>query len=262
MKTQGTARRYFLALSLIVVAFTTIFLLGNVSSQAATLTIGWLTSPGSDTYNAVYLDSSTDGTYTTEKNTDPTGSPTVDEWSGLYSNQFMSLRYDITLDEDPVVTSFFSLQNNSGFTNTFTFTVNQPVSPIVNSSLGSGSTAYTLTAVSPVATLDTPLGSALYTAEINGSPVQQLFPGTSPATSPLPFSTSTSGTINTSFSGQPEGPASLISIFNNFTLTSSDLASATSIFKIDATNAPEPTSIALALLGLLGIPVTMRLRRR
>src|SRR5262249_36208371 len=148
MKTQGTSGRYFLA-SLIVVAFGAIFFLGNVSTEAAILTIGWFTSPDSGEYHADYINSDTSGNYKTVKNHDPTGSPTIDECTGTYSNPYVSLTYDIKIDEDPVVTSFFSLQNTSGFTNTYTFTVNQPVSPIVTSSLGSGSTGFTLTSVNP-----------------------------------------------------------------------------------------------------------------
>jgi hypothetical protein len=256
------------ASSLFLFVFAALFVFSSGYASAATLTIGWQTSTNSNTYQAVYLDSSSDGNYVDEEaNPDPkTYGPdaTIDEWSGSYSNAYLTVSYDIHFDEDPTVVSFFSLQNNSGFTNTFTMTVNQPVSPTIISSLGSGSTGFTLTAVNPGATLDAPLGSALYNAQINGGTVQSLFPGTSPSTPPLPVSTTptNSTTINANFSGQPEGPASIIGIFNNFTLTNGDLASATSIFKIDAAVAPEPASITLSLLGLLGIPLALRLRRR
>ena len=75
-----------------------------------------------------------------------------------------------------------------------------------------------------------------------------------------------SGTNNTgtfSFSGEAVGPInSSIGIFNHFTLTSGDLASATSVFKVVSTVAPEPASITLSLLGLVGAPLALRLRRR
>jgi hypothetical protein len=260
MKTQGIAGRYFLASSLIVVVSATCILFNSNSSRAATITIG--VQPAGGAYQGWTLDSSKNGTYV-EDLPNPNGvygpDTTVDEWSGSSSNGSMKFNYDIHFDSDPTVTSFFSLQNTSGFTNTYTITVNQPVSPIVTSSLGSGSTGFTLTSVNPGSTLDTPVGSALYSAQINGITVKQLFPN---GVSPLPFSTTTTGTINDSFSGQPEGPASSISIFNNFTLTNGDLVSATSIFKIDATNAPEPSSIVLSLLALVGAPLAMRRRRR
>jgi hypothetical protein len=164
------------------------------------------------------------------------------------------------LDNDPVVTSFFSLQNSSGFTNTFTFTVNQPVSPTIPTSVGSGSTGFTLTAVNLGAQLDAPALSALYNAQINGGTVQSLFPAGS-ASLPVTTPPTTSKTINDSFSGQLEGSASLIGIFNNFTLTNGDLASATNIFRIDATVAPEPASITLSLLGFAGVAMMFRKRR-
>jgi hypothetical protein len=137
--------------------------------------------------------------------------------------------------------------------------VNQPVSPTIVSSIGSGSSGYTLTAFSGNATLDTPSGSALYNAQINGVTVKQLFPF---GAAPPPLPTTTSATINDSFAGQPEGPASSIGIFSNFTLTPNDQVSSTNIFRIDATAAPEPASIMLSLIGLLGVPMAMRLRRR
>jgi hypothetical protein len=107
------------------------------------------------------------------------------------------------------------------------------------------------------ATLDAPSGSALYNAQINGTTVKSLF---SAGGSPPPLTTSTTATISDTFSGQLEGTASLISIFNNFTLTNGDLVSATNKFQIDALT-PEPASITLSLIGLLGIGLAYRLRR-
>ncbi len=113
MKTHRIAGRYFSVSSFI--ACSTCFLFISGSTQAATLTIG-MQPVGGGAYQGWTLDSSKNGTYV-EDQANPNGvygpDATVDEWKGTSSNGAMTLSYDIYFDADPVVTSFFSLQNTS-----------------------------------------------------------------------------------------------------------------------------------------------------
>ncbi|HTQ37853.1 MAG TPA: PEP-CTERM sorting domain-containing protein [Pirellulales bacterium] len=226
-------------------------------ANAASIAIGYL-SPiveNDETYyeyNSVTVDSG-DHIGTFVQNSDGTS-----EWSMTGDNYYvipgyLKMQWDVTLDADPQVSGFVGLTNNSGFVNTFTVTVTQPLATPIPNSMMNGTTAWTVTdGDSNGATLDAATGvggDALYNAQVDGNMVRQLFTlGNSPL--PLMAAVDGSSTITTSFSGEvtPVAANMNIGIFHHFTLTPNDSASATSLFKITAV--PEPSSISLLLIGL------------
>ncbi|MEM7754831.1 MAG: hypothetical protein AAF297_04245 [Planctomycetota bacterium] len=148
------------------------------------------------------------------------------------------------------VSSAFTVTNNNASTQNFTVTttVAAMVAPGPTEILGSHSgNVGDNPSVGDGATLGTQSGSSLYTARIDGSPVQTLFDD--------PFSVSAAGFLTNSYGpsnfgfigGFPVVNASL-SIVNEFTLTGLDNAGMTSTFVV---RVPTPASASMLVLGAL-----------
>jgi len=257
MKAQGTSARIVFATA-ILFGTCACMLLASSNSYGALITIGYYSSQ----YQYTLLPDINSDDYKTDVN--PDGSY---HWEGSYDVPgYLSMNWKLDFDGDPTVSGFVGLTNNSAFTNTFTVIVSQPISPALPTSVMNGSTAWTVTDGNENgATLDATTGvgsNALYNAQVDGSTVRQLYVlGNAPL--PLVAGVDDSASINTSFSGEitPVAANSTIGIFHHFSLTSGDSASATSVFRIVATNAPEPSSFVLAAMGLAGVGLAYRRRR-
>jgi hypothetical protein len=177
--------------------------------------------------------------------TDPEGLYRIDSWSSQY-------------DSDPFVTNNLNVTNISGVTQIFSVTVLSPVLPQLPSTLMDGSIGITITSVPPSgATLDSALGSPVYTALIDLASVQTL------ANSPYTLSCvgNTCSTTQSFDFGNPvpiggPGATSSIGIKLQFQLSPGDSAGITSAFNIIAV--PEPGTLLLLGGALLGIGVARR----
>jgi hypothetical protein len=262
MKAQGTTSRIVFASS-ILLGMCACMLLANSNSYGASITLGY--------YNAQYqytlvpaIDSDN---YQTTVNAD--GSY---HWEGSYSNSNLTVNWKLDYDGDPIVSGFVGLTNNSSLTNTFTVIVNQPIAPALPTSVMNGSTAWTVTdndgdgAMLNASTtgLGNPGIEGLYNALVDGTTVRKLFNALTPdPLLPITAGPFASNSQSEGFSGEitPIAANSSIGIYQHFTLSGNDSASATSVFRIVATNAPEPSSITLAVMGLAGAALAYRRRR-
>lgn len=171
---------------------------------------------------------------------------TIESWGSSY-------------DTDPFVTQNFVVTNNSGFTQTYVFTVTSPVVPQTPATLMNGSVGLTITnTASPSADLDDN-GNAIYTALIDGVGVQTLFNPVY-ALSCTPAFCSDTDSADFGIPVPIAGPAALtsIGIRIQFDLSPGDSAGVTSVFNIVAI--PEPVSGALLASGLLGLALAGRRR--
>lgn len=175
-------------------------------------------------------------------------------WWGEWAPEGLDweLEWDIAFSPNPELTfNNILVTNTSGTTQTFTSTVTMPTTQTfaaptemtgtLSGSLINGSGAS--------ATLSAVPGSSVYTAFIDGNPVQTLLDD------PFSVTTSSSDTFGPADFVDEPGPAlnTSIGITLEFNLTPGDSASALSSFKV----IPEPAS--LALLGAGGL---LLLRRR
>jgi hypothetical protein len=174
---------------------------------------------------------------------------------------------NISLDTDPVINGVVAVQN-TGPTQQFTMIFTLGVAPIGPSSVRGGSVAGGVTDNDGNgATLSTVVGSALYSALLDGIPVSTLFGDPTsvsvPSTNPFESADLPSGTGINDF-GTPipslPGPAvaTSIGIKYDFTLTSQDAASFTGVLKVEPI--PEPTTAVLMGLGLLALGLAARRR--
>ena len=160
---------------------------------------------------------------------------------------------DLILDNDPVVSGEVAVENKLGVTQQFTMIFTLPVLPIGPTSQTRGSVAGGVTDnTGNGATLSSTSGIALYTALLDGSPFQPLFPdptsvsaGAFDSADILP-----AGAFGTPIPSLP-GPAVLtsIGIQYNFNLTAGDAASFTGVFVVQPI--PEPSTALLVGLGLV-----------
>ncbi|HOB74670.1 MAG TPA: PEP-CTERM sorting domain-containing protein [Phycisphaerae bacterium] len=174
-------------------------------------------------------------------------------------NEAWRLEYEILADTDPLVQAVFSITNQSATnTQTYSLTVSMPVTPaLAPPNLMGGSVTGSLTDTGGGAMLTSNGATAVYTALINGVPVQTLLDS--------PYSVSAGA-----FQGVQIGPLDFgvpipsaaapnvsvdtIGIQLQFTLSPGDSASFTSVFVVEPV--PEPTT--MALLGLVSLAMCRR----
>ena len=171
---------------------------------------------------------------------------TIESWGSIY-------------DTDPFVTNNFVVVNTTGFIQTYVFTVTSPIVPQLPTTEMIGSVGLTITnTASASADLDDD-GSAVYTALIDGSPVQTLFdPAYALGCTPAFCSDTDSTDFGIPIPIAGPGASTSIGIRIQFDLSPGDSAGVTSVFNINAV--PEPVTGALLGAGLLGLAVAGRRR--
>jgi hypothetical protein len=196
--------------------------------------------------------------------------PAVYDWSDSTTGSgFTLVTNNNSASLDPFVTNNVALTNNTGITNNYTFTVTLPVPAILTPTVTGGSVGGSLTGGPLGGTLtDIGVGSALYTAIIDGVDFHQLLPALQSVTAGA-FLTSPIGPDSFGLPGPFfGGPAvtTSIAIRLDFSLSPGAQASFTSVFVVQPQqNLPEPgtlTLMGLALAGLAFVAVGRHKRRR
>lgn len=172
-------------------------------------------------------------------------------YTGNYSYaQHWGVNWNVSGNEDPFVTNFFTVTNNQSFTDLFTLTVTLPISALGPTTINLGSISGTVTDNNNNnAFVTAPTGGSIYTALIDGSSVHTLMSD--------PFSEDAGGAMLTgpvgpAAFGPTGGPAaaSTIGITVSFLLSPGDSASFTAFFSVEV---PGPAGLPLiALFGLVG----------
>ncbi len=178
------------------------------------------------------------------------------------SNGFRLDSWNLFLDEDPVISAVTAFTNLSPFTQQLTLVFTMPIVPaipggtLIGGSIQGGATDNNGNGV----TLSVALGSALYTAIIDGNDEQSLYSASNSWTAGSFLSVSVpAASFGTPIPNQP-APAALssIGIRLDFLLTGNDSASITSNFVV----MPVPVPAAAWLFGsALGMLVWVRRRR-
>lgn len=182
---------------------------------------------------------------------DASGTSETDQWT---------INWDLSGDADPVVNSNFSVVNPLGVPQDFNVSVFLPIFPALPApTYTSGSIGLTLTdATGNGATLTNRAnGAAIYTAKIDNVNYETLLDA--PYSLVAPAFGSNNDSADFGLPGITQiGPAAntSIGIQVQFTLSSHDLAGVTSTFTV----VPEPASLALAGLALLGCVALVRRR--
>lgn len=166
------------------------------------------------------------------------------------------------LKEDPFVTNNITLTNLSGVTQTFVVTVLLPITAFpydatIASSIGvtvtdsNNNGTVTASSVSP---------TGIYSGTVNGSTVITMMPHTT-TVSCATSGCSTTASDNTYVPQYAAGPgtANSIGIALRFSLTPFDSIGITSRFEI--INVPEPSTLALFAMGILGVAFVRRVVR-
>jgi hypothetical protein len=177
----------------------------------------------------------------------------------------LGVNWNLTANPDPFVTGTIALTNVSGVTNDYLVAVFLPIFPAIGpTSLTGGSVSGSYTSDSTAGSLSTVPGSAWYTPLIDGLPylAGQLYPHLS-SVSAGAFG---SAPVPAASFGNPIpsqlGPAvtTSIGIQLHFRLTPGDQASFTSVFVVEPV--PEPSTVVLAGMGLVGVALVAIRRRR
>lgn len=169
---------------------------------------------------------------------------TIESWGSVY-------------DVDPFVTLNFVVTNTTAFTQTYVFTVTSPVVPQTPATQMSGSIGLTLTNTDSASATLADNGNAVYTARIDGAPVQTLLsPAYSLSCTPAFCSTTDSASFGIPVPIIGPGALSSIGITVQFTLTPGDSAGVTSVFNIIAV--PEPGTAILMAIGVVGLSLAGR----
>jgi hypothetical protein len=229
-----------------------LLLAGPAAATTLSLQLSWQNAQG----QTVTWNGSQSGT--------PTGEGQEEVFIGQQVANTWVLAWDATADADPFVNGFFSIQNNSAVTQTYTFTVTLPIAPpVVPVSTIGGSIGVTVTDTNGngVAAVGSAGAGFVFNAANDGATTLQLLgPG---FTLSAPFA---GGSATASASaGLPGGTiASLaangsISITHTFTLTPGDAVGLTSFYLVNAV--PESGTLALFGAGALGLLRFGRRRR-
>lgn len=229
-----------------------LLLAGPAAATTLSLQLSWQNAQG----QTVTWNGSQSGT--------PTGEGQEEAFIGQQVANTWVLAWDATADADPFVNGFFSIQNNSAVTQTYTFTVTLPIAPpVVPVSTIGGSIGVTVTDTNGngVAAVGSAGAGFVFNAANDGATTLQLLgPGFALS---APFA---GGSATASASaGLPGGTiASLaangsISITHTFTLTPGDAVGLTSFYLVNAV--PESGTLALFGAGALGLLRFGRRRR-
>jgi hypothetical protein len=219
-------------------------LAGPAAASTLGISLSWVNAQGGTS------------TWTHSQSGTPSGSGPEETFVGQRVTGGWTLGWDVTADADPFVNGFFSIQNSSATTQTYSFTVTLPVSPPVTpiSTLG-GSIGVTVTDANGngVATVSSAGAGYVFNAANDGTTTLQLLgPGfalnapyaggsaTASASAGLPGATIASIAAN-----------GTISITHTFTLTPGDSVGLTSFYQVVAV--PEPSRLALAATGAVGL---------
>jgi hypothetical protein len=162
------------------------------------------------------------------------------------------------LKEDPFVTANISFINNTAFTQTYTITVTLPITSFFYTHTIGSSVGVTVTdGPSGGATASSVSPEGIYSGQVNGVTILTLLPHSTSVTC------ATTGCSQTALdnSGVPQldatdDTATSIGIQLKFTLTAFDQIGITSRFEI--INVPEPSTLALLVIGLAGVVTTRR----
>jgi hypothetical protein len=173
--------------------------------------------------------------------------------------------WSIVVNEDPQITSTFTLTNISAVTQTFTMNVTLPIAALGPATVQGGyfgdavnGTVYTDTNLDSNVTLATVGANTFYTALVNGIISQGLGSFTLNANGgPGVFGDTSQQSWGTPIPSAPFGPASgNIRIRWQFSLTAGDSVTTKGFFQVE--QAPEPATVALIGLGLGALVVARR----
>ena len=229
------------------------------ASQASATTIRVTASSptGEGPMYTVDIDTTT-GIYT--ENDDGTST-----WIGSLSNDVFDLGWNFDYDPDPGVSGNLSVTNNTNSAQLFSTTTGVLSSVLAPSGSAMNGASTISVADSDFsgtpATISSPPGGAVYSGIVNGVVQRNLFPDTPPASYSL---TDLGGGVKVdfdTFSGESTstglGIGDLLSLKHEFTLTAGDTATANSTFFV----VPEPSGLALLVLGLISVTITRQRRR-
>jgi hypothetical protein len=186
-------------------------------------------------------------------------------WSdGSWSGNHAAVRWNgVDGDLDPGVSGVWSITNNTGSTQIYSFSVILPVLPVTPSSLMFLSSTVSVSDANFAggASLAS-VGSPLYTGLIDLAPVgaSALFAHPYSLVAPLGSTvgdTETAGVFPGSIPGPPVSAS--IGIQHVFSLTAGDSATLNSTFFLVAI--PEPATLGMALLGVTGLATAARRSR-
>jgi hypothetical protein len=187
------------------------------------------------------------------------GMPGVGRWH---------IQWDISVNPDPFIFADIIVSNNLPVDQEFTFNLVLPINPSISGgTLIGGSFSGVLkdrnANGAALSVLDGANPPALYSARIDGNEVQTLFENPGPIEVTLPFQTSTFGpehfgTPIPSLAG-PNDVNSTISIEINLKLSAMDSANLSGSFIVEPV--PEPSTMALCMIAVIGLACIRRRRR-
>ena len=203
---------------------------------------------------------------TAEATANPDGTFSV---SGIGYGTSFNCDWSIVVDQDPQVTSTFTLTNLSAVTQQFVMTITLPIGSFGPATLRGGyfgdavnGTTYTDTSGNSDVTLGTVGANPFYSALVNGVLSQGLgnfgVTGLNANGGPGIFGQLSQQSWGTPIPSAPFGPASgNMQIKWQFSLTGGDTVQTQGFFRIDAA-APEPATLALVGLGLAALVAARR----
>lgn len=228
----------------------------SVASASVVLPQGWDLTLGLGEARNEWSAAENPGTWTATSRPGPNGSP-IFRIIGSAATPDMTFDFDVEFDQDPFVSSAFTVINNSGVLAPFTVTVTVPIFPPLFAPTDmTGSISGTVGDGDGIAdqfgngatVMTQANGRPYYEALVDGFGVRTLYPAFQQDFAPLNL---TSDIPTQNFLNEV-GPLVLntIGIRNAFMLTPGDNASFTSTFII----VPTPAGIAVAgLVGLVGL---------
>jgi uncharacterized protein (TIGR03382 family) len=230
-----------------------LLLAGPATATTLGLSLSWVNSQGGTS------------TWTRSQAGTPTGTGQEEAFVGQQVAGGWTLGWDVTADADPFVNGFFSIQNNSTITQTYSFTVTLPITPpVVPVSTIGGSIGVTVTDANGngAATVGSVGTGFVFNAANDGTGTLQLLGPGFVLNAPFAGGTATASAS----AGLPGGTIAsvaangAISITHTFTLTPGDSVGLTSFYTVNAV--PEAGTTALFGAGVLGLAALGRRRTR